>query len=103
MVTQRAVLVQRVQRMAACYSVPTGHLLESLVRELPLWQAERLLELVRSIDDEALSAAYEWPSDAAEPQELCLGPTGCSCDPAAHTAGDLGQAAGVQSSQATPA
>jgi hypothetical protein len=51
--SQRTVLIHEAQRTATEYSVATGHLLESLVRELTLANAERVLELVRRVDDEA--------------------------------------------------
>jgi hypothetical protein len=55
--SQRAVLIRKAQLSATQYSVATGHLLESLARELTLVNAERVLELVRRVDDEATQAA----------------------------------------------
>jgi len=63
--SQRTVLVRAAQRTGTQYSVATGHLLESLVRELTLANAERVLELVRRVDDEA-----GLPAAAGQPDEL---------------------------------
>ncbi len=58
MTRHRAALVRAAQAAAAQYSLPTGHLLETLVREVSADQAERVLELARRIDDDATTAAY---------------------------------------------
>ena len=56
---RRAALIRAAQHAATQYSLPTGHLLETLVREVPCDHAERVLELTRRIDDEAKTAAYQ--------------------------------------------
>ena len=56
---RRAALIRAAQHAATRYSLPTGHLLESLVREVSCDHAERVLELTRRIDDEATTAAYQ--------------------------------------------
>jgi len=55
---RRAALIRAAQAAAAQYSRPTGHLLETLVREVSCDHAERVLALARRIDDEAAAAAY---------------------------------------------
>jgi len=55
---RRAALIRAAQHAATQYSLPTGHLLETLVREVPCDHAERVLELARRIDDDATTAAY---------------------------------------------
>jgi hypothetical protein len=45
--------------------VATGQILESLVRELTLANAERVLELVRRVDDEA-----GHPAAAGQPDDV---------------------------------
>ncbi len=47
------------QHAAAQYSLSTGHLFETLVRELPYRHAEWVLELARRINDEATAAGYQ--------------------------------------------
>jgi hypothetical protein len=61
-VSQRAGLIRAAQQVATQYSVATGYVLESLVREVSLPNAERVLELVRRVDDEARR-----PADVARP------------------------------------
>jgi hypothetical protein len=55
---RRAALIRTAQDAAAQYSLPTGQLLETLVREVTADQAERVLELARRIDDDATTTAY---------------------------------------------
>jgi hypothetical protein len=63
--SQRAVLIRAAQRTGTQYSVATGQILESLVRELTLANAERVLELVRRVDDEA-----GHPAAAGQPDDV---------------------------------
>lgn len=59
--SQRTGLVRAAQQLATHYSAATGNLLESLVREVPLSNAQQVLELVRRVDEEARR-----PVDAAQ-------------------------------------
>ena len=51
--SHRAALIREAQQVAAQHSRATGHLLESLVREVSVANAERVLELVRRLEGEA--------------------------------------------------
>jgi len=55
---RRAALIRAAQDAAVQYSLPTGQLLETLVREVTADQAERVLDLARRIDDDATTTAY---------------------------------------------
>ena len=57
--SRRAALIRAAQHTATQYSLSTGHLLETLVREVSCDHAERVLELARGIDDDATTAAYQ--------------------------------------------
>jgi len=67
---RRAALIRAAQDAAVQYSLPTGQLLETLVREVPCDHAERVLELARRIDDEATTTAYRSLIRDARAQEL---------------------------------
>ena len=58
MSSRRAALIRAARAAAAQYSLPTGHLLETLVRKVSCDHAARVLELARRIDDDATAAAY---------------------------------------------
>jgi len=55
---QHTDLIHQAQEIAAHYSLPTGQLLETLVREVTVANAGRVLELVRRVDAEAGQAAH---------------------------------------------
>ena len=55
----RAAMLRRAQHVASHYSPATGAQLETLIRELTLRQAQRLLDLVRAVDDDVASAVME--------------------------------------------
>ncbi len=59
MTNRRAALIRAAQDAATQYSLPTGHLLETLVRQVSADQAERVLQLARRINDDATTAAYQ--------------------------------------------
>ena len=66
----RAALIREAQRMGAQHSSTVGHLLESLVREVSLTNANRVLELVRRLDGEVgqLGQNTPGPSDLSSYQ-----------------------------------
>jgi hypothetical protein len=49
----RAALIREAQQMGAQHSSTIEHLLESLVREVTLTNANRVIELVRQLDGES--------------------------------------------------
>src|SRR5207248_5094773 len=59
MSSRHATLIRAAQHAAAQYSLSTGHLLGTLMRELPYRHAEWVLELARRINDEATVARYQ--------------------------------------------
>ena len=65
--SQRATLIREAQQLATHYSTRTGGLLESLVREGTILNAEKVLELVRRVAHEAGPPADGgWPDAAPE-------------------------------------
>src|SRR3954452_22015731 len=62
---QHTDLIYQAQEIAAHYSLPTGQLLETLVREVTVANAGRVLELVRRVDADARRTAV-----APQPDKL---------------------------------